>query len=160
MSNCKYCGGKFESNIKHKLYCNQKCANNRYRRDYRKKNLEKVRLYQRLHNKTQKCQKRLKLWKFYNKKKLNKQSKIWKIQNQLKCKIEAYTNNNHLNMLIRQRDNNCCVKCGSTENIETHHLIYRFPPHIEDCITVCRSCHHYLNRGEEPPLKILEVYQP
>jgi 5-methylcytosine-specific restriction endonuclease McrA len=44
---------------------------------------------------------------------------------------------------IKQRDNNKCTRCGSTEKLEVHHLsydnIYNEPD--EDLTTLCRECH-------------------
>lgn len=40
-----------------------------------------------------------------------------------------------------KRDNFTCVKCGSRENIDVHHKVYRIPPRLNDLITMCKSCH-------------------
>lgn len=66
---------------------------------------------------------------------------------------------NALRQKIFDRDGHKCIVCGSTENIQVHHLTYRnvdySAPGSEndrDLITLCRNCHaiyHNVNKRRE-----------
>ncbi len=47
--------------------------------------------------------------------------------------------------LVLIRDGNKCTKCNGTTRLEAHHLTYKNHynehKHLEDLITLCRSCH-------------------
>jgi hypothetical protein len=47
--------------------------------------------------------------------------------------------------IVKNRDNNECVKCGSVENLEVHHSSYKYKGYeynfMEDLITLCDICH-------------------
>ena len=46
-------------------------------------------------------------------------------------------------------DGHRCLKCGSTENLETHHVTYErlFRERMRDLITLCHKCHDKYHRG-------------
>lgn len=43
--------------------------------------------------------------------------------------------------VIRKRDGHKCVKCGTKENLITHHKSYSIDISINDLETWCRKCH-------------------
>ena len=51
----------------------------------------------------------------------------------------------------RQRDGNCCVRCGGTESLEVHHRVALADGGDEFALsnleTLCRSCHADSHRG-------------
>lgn len=51
--------------------------------------------------------------------------------------------------IVLKRDNNMCTKCGSKENLHVHHLTYdnhhNERAHLENLITVCKSCHEEIH---------------
>ena len=50
--------------------------------------------------------------------------------------------------MVKERDNHKCVICGSTENLNAHHLRYRADRLDEDdIITVCNNCHQCLHNA-------------
>ena len=50
--------------------------------------------------------------------------------------------------MVKERDNHKCVICGSTENLNAHHLRYRADRLDEDdIITVCSNCHQCLHNA-------------
>jgi hypothetical protein len=64
------------------------------------------------------------------------------------------------NFVIR-RDNHQCVWCRSTENLEVHHLTYRFvATDYEEVlmITLCHDCHRYEHRFEVTYNQDLEAF--
>ena len=53
-------------------------------------------------------------------------------------------------ILVLERDNNQCQKCGSTDNLHVHHLTYKHwrNEELEELITLCSSCHSSIhNKG-------------
>jgi 5-methylcytosine-specific restriction endonuclease McrA len=54
---------------------------------------------------------------------------------------------------VKNRDNRCCVYCGSTEKLQAHHILskHKHPEwslFINNGITLCHNCHwaeHNLN---------------
>ena len=50
--------------------------------------------------------------------------------------------------MVKERDGHKCVICGSTENLNAHHLRYRADRLDEDdIITVCSNCHQCLHNA-------------
>ena len=47
--------------------------------------------------------------------------------------------------LTLRRDRHCCRKCYSTSSLDVHHIRYSNIPneHLDDLITLCRSCHQF-----------------
>ena len=50
---------------------------------------------------------------------------------------------------VKKRDGYVCVKCGSTEKLEAHHIVpvsdingKRDMYSVENGITLCRACHY------------------
>ena len=142
---------------KHKLYM----------REWRKSNKDKISRWNKKYKENNKFEidkKYHKIYRINNKKKRNQYNKRWKKgnpkkwkllrdkhqkkwlrNNKFKKKIQDYTFHNLLKD-IRKRDNCSCIQCGDSNDLGTHHVIYRFPPQLTDAITVCNSCHYYLNR--------------
>jgi hypothetical protein len=62
----------------------------------------------------------------------------------------------NLSKIIKNRDNNKCVDCGSTDNLNAHHLYYYVnltPPWEypnEALVTVCEKCHLERHKEEIP----------
>lgn len=55
---------------------------------------------------------------------------------------------------ILERDNFCCVKCNSKENLQVHHTLYikgrkAWEYNNKLLITVCSSCHLEIHKTEE-----------
>lgn len=145
----------------------QKEKHKLYMREWRKKNKDKVSKWDKRYRETHELKTDKEYHKRYrinNKKKRNEYNKRWKKENPEKWKslrdkhqkkwlennkfikkIQNYTFHNLLNQ-IRKRDNCSCIQCGNSDGLETHHTIYKFPPQLDDAITVCNSCHYYLNR--------------
>jgi hypothetical protein len=57
---------------------------------------------------------------------------------------------------VRERDGNCCTKCGLTSDkhiakygkgLEVHRVIPGSEYTLEGCVTLCKSCHGYQIRG-------------
>lgn len=64
-----------------------------------------------------------------------------------------YRGSDHLKAqrLGKERDGNVCQVCGSTDNVEGHHLIdYAFggAADPDNIITLCRKCHNAVHKGE------------
>lgn len=58
----------------------------------------------------------------------------------------------HRRNMDRERvslENQVCAYCGSTENLERHHITYK-PSRI---VILCQSCHNRLHNPDFPPLK-------
>jgi len=49
--------------------------------------------------------------------------------------------------LIHQRDRNRCQQCGTTNNLEVHHIFYLSlgDEPLEDLVLVCRKCHQEIH---------------
>jgi len=66
-----------------------------------------------------------------------------------------------VSLAIKKRDNFTCQSCGSTSNLQTHHITYKnlFNEPDEDLICVCQPCHSILhlhygkNTGNYPLLQ-------
>ncbi len=55
------------------------------------------------------------------------------------------------------RDLYTCQICGSTDNVEGHHIIdYQFggAADVDNIVTLCRECHKQVHRGKIDILKI------
>jgi len=54
---------------------------------------------------------------------------------------------------VKDRDNNACVLCGSTTNIQAHHKtyehIFKEDEHLEDLITLCNDHHEMIHLWEK-----------
>ena len=50
---------------------------------------------------------------------------------------------------VQKRDKNKCVKCGSTKNLQIHHLSYSKDISIKDLQTLCCSCHRKQHSKKE-----------
>lgn len=55
--------------------------------------------------------------------------------------------------VVKSRDGNRCIYCGSTEKLETHHIKSRtkFPADaldIENGVTLCHRCHYTAHAGD------------
>ena len=67
--------------------------------------------------------------------------------------IRKATRLTHLNKRIKNRDGNKCVVCGSEELLEVHHIIPvavcdKYIYSDENCVTLCRTCHHLVHYGK------------
>ncbi len=56
-----------------------------------------------------------------------------------------------LRKLVLERDNYICIKCGSKERLECHHLdgiLYEplLSADMDECITVCHKCHKEIHK--------------
>ncbi len=97
-----------------------------------------------------------KSWKNNNRERINELNKIYRDRekNKFIFKIERYTWK-YQKDIIRKKDNYQCRYCYNPDcRLETHHFIYEYPPKIEDCTTVCNSCHTYLNKYNFVEVKI------
>jgi hypothetical protein len=59
---------------------------------------------------------------------------------------------------VKQRDNNKCVQCGETRNLNVHHLTYdnrgyEYRTHETDLITLCEECHSAIHNIKIKPSK-------
>ena len=55
---------------------------------------------------------------------------------------------NKLRTYIKQRDNNTCRFCASTEDIQVHHItptVLGGKNTEENLICLCRKCHHFIH---------------
>lgn len=57
---------------------------------------------------------------------------------------------------VKTRDNYTCAACGSTENLEAHHIIEQYKSvdysnEIANGITLCRKCHRAIHGGAFNP---------
>jgi len=56
----------------------------------------------------------------------------------------------YVSPVVMDRDENRCVKCGSTENLLVHHNSYEDDISINDLSTLCSKCHQRLHRHRAP----------
>lgn len=64
----------------------------------------------------------------------------------VKSKYEIYLGSEQfadLRQKVLRRDHNKCRACGSTENLQVHHLSYRniYHEELDDLVCLCRNCH-------------------
>ena len=64
----------------------------------------------------------------------------------VKSKYEIYLESEQfadLRKKVLRRDNNKCRACGSTENLQVHHLSYKniYHEELDDLVCLCRNCH-------------------
>lgn len=64
----------------------------------------------------------------------------------VKSKYEIYLGSEQfadLRQKVFRRDHNKCRACGSTENLQVHHLSYRniYHEELDDLVCLCRNCH-------------------
>lgn len=67
---------------------------------------------------------------------------------------QVYLKSSHwkcLRILALTRDSNKCTKCGSSENLNVHHVKYKqiYDVGVEDLSTLCKTCH--LNEHNKKP---------
>lgn len=63
---------------------------------------------------------------------------------------------------MKNRDGNKCVLCGSSENLQAHHVkpTFLYPEYATDVgngVTLCKSCHHAAHGGHYAGYKVLPV---
>jgi len=80
-----------------------------------------------------------------NKDKVREYNRKWRREHADKIKEyrKRYNDNNKGKRKVRNIDGKeakkeCCSKCGSTKNLELHHLTYN----IGHYVVLCKSCHH------------------
>lgn len=66
---------------------------------------------------------------------------------------------------IRQRDNECCVICKSTYQLNVHHIVpmeknRKIWLDDNNLITLCKFCHEKAERGEIPAATLKEKIPP
>lgn len=60
--------------------------------------------------------------------------------------------------MVKDRDGNKCVICGSTENLNAHHIGYEGDCLDEnDIVTLCNRCHECLHDGIKKCAKLFQV---
>lgn len=131
--NCKECG---KSEVKGKGLCNA-CLT----KDWRKRNPDKVKSY----NKMRYLRDREKITKAvrdYHKtmdkdkfgEQRRKARRKYYHKNKEKCKIHTITINKF------EKDKKCSI-CGSQDNLEFHHWVYKIPVERKHFSTLCIPCH-------------------
>ena len=62
--------------------------------------------------------------------------------------VDSYTYR-YLRDKVYKKYKNKCLDCGKKENLEIHHICYRFKekPKIKDCILLCSKCHGKRHRS-------------
>jgi len=125
MVNCINCGKKLKG--KQKKYCSPECSSIYGYYKNHKKNLERVRNYDRTHKEIKRAydKKRRKV-KDYNKKKY----------------YQHYSQRHHFPILIEKF--NGCQFCKSKERLQIHHK--KYTNDIKDCLLLCEKCHKKLHR--------------
>ena len=63
---------------------------------------------------------------------------------------------------VKQKDGMKCVKCGSTENLQAHHIkpSFLYPEcrnDVDNGVTLCFSCHHRQHAGHYAGYKVLQI---
>lgn len=55
---------------------------------------------------------------------------------------------------ILKRDNYKCTRCGSTDKLHVHHLMYNHHfnelNHLKDLTTLCSNCHNNIHKLDNP----------
>lgn len=79
-------------------------------------------------------------------------------------KYEEYLKTEQFNKIRQEvfsRDNHKCVICGSTENLQAHHLTYInvYQEDTQDLITLCRQCHSIYHAIEKKREAVEEIYK-
>lgn len=79
-------------------------------------------------------------------------------------RYEAYLQTeafNQIRQAVFARDGYKCVVCGSTQNIQPHHLTYHniYHENVEDLITLCRTCHATYHAVEKRAEAIEAAYE-
>lgn len=63
---------------------------------------------------------------------------------------------------VLERDSYRCVLCGEPENLEVHHIVWRFrggSDRPKNLVTLCKSCHNKVTRGEIKIEQVVESYR-
>jgi 5-methylcytosine-specific restriction endonuclease McrA len=60
---------------------------------------------------------------------------------------------NELRQMVLERDNYTCQKCGSTENLQCHHILPvavepLLSADVDNCITLCYNCHRKAHKQD------------
>jgi len=64
----------------------------------------------------------------------------------------------HIKAKVKDRDSYQCVICGSTENLEVHHINgIKKDNHLENLVTLCRKCHHKIEKLEKRVKKMKPI---
>lgn len=71
----------------------------------------------------------------------NNKIREYNIKNPLKYKVKSFTNQ-------RFKKDKFCNICGSEDNLNFHHFIYRLPVQKKDFSTICRKCHSILHHNK------------
>jgi len=67
-----------------------------------------------------------------------------------------------LRQLVLERDSNQCIKCGSTDNLQCHHILpINIEPllsaDVDNCITLCVECHKEIHMKDGCKLNQLHI---
>ncbi|OPL09794.1 MAG: hypothetical protein AVO34_05100 [Firmicutes bacterium ML8_F2] len=63
---------------------------------------------------------------------------------------------------VLERDSHRCVLCGDPEDLETHHIVWRFrggSDHPKNLVTLCKKCHDKVTAGEIEVKAVAESYR-
>lgn len=136
---CLYCKKEFPVDYKSAIYCSPTCRQKAYYYRNHEEVLSRLKISR---NKPEFQEKR----KEYQKSHREHHTKYYREYNKnqehrAKRKIRQHAYKRFKKKLLKEFKEKCAY-CGSTENLEVHHLKYE--KDINSCIILCRECHRNL----------------